>query len=67
MKNANSGTRLDQEPKHPKPPESAPQTGKNPNDARESERKLQQNQQELGVGEDHKTDAMQQGGRGTFP
>jgi hypothetical protein len=67
MKRANHSTPLKDEPKHTKPAEPAPQTGKNENDARGDEDKLTQNQQELGVGEDHKTPAMERGGRGTFP
>ena len=67
MKRANHGTKLEGTPKHEKPPEPAPQTGKNPHDAREDDQKLAQNQNDLGVGEDHKTEDMEEGGRGTFP
>jgi hypothetical protein len=67
MKNANHGTKLQGSTKHEKPPEPAAQTGKNPKDAREDEGQLKKNQNELGVGGDHKTDEMDEGGRGTFP
>jgi hypothetical protein len=64
---ANHSTQLDDEPKHEKPPEPAAQTGKNPSDARDNDGKLHKNQAELGVGDDHKTKDMEEGGRGTFP
>ena len=67
MKRANHGTRLQGTPKHENPPEPAAQTGKNPNDAREDDQKLTENQRELGVGDDHKTEDMEEAGRGTFP
>ena len=67
MKRANHGTRLEGTPKHQKPEAPAPQTGKNPKDAREDEAQLRENQDELGVGPDHETDAMEEGSRGTFP
>lgn len=66
-KNANSNTRLDVEPKHEKPPERASQTGPSEHDARQSEATLRENQRELGVGKDHKTEDMEESGRGTFP
>ena len=66
-KRANHSTQLKDEPKHEKPPEPAAQTGKNPRDAREDEGKLHKNQRELGVGDDHKTEDMEEGNRGTFP
>ena len=66
-KRANHSTHLDETTKHEKPPEPAAQTGKNEHDARDDDRKLHKNQRELGVGEDHKTEEMKQGGRGTFP
>ena len=66
-KRANHSTPLEEHAKHQKPPEPAPQTGKNPRDAREDDGKLQKNQKELGVGDDHKTEEMEEGGRGTFP
>jgi len=43
------------------------QTGKHDEDAREDPGQQQRNREELGVGEDHKTEDMQKGGRGTFP
>lgn len=36
-------------------------------DARHSEEKLKENQRRLGVGPEHKTEAMKKGRRGTFP
>ena len=67
MKRANHGTKLQGTPKHEKPPEPAAQTGKNPRDARDDDGKLAENQQDLGVGADHKTEDMEEGHRGTFP
>jgi hypothetical protein len=67
MRRANHGTQLDESAKHKKPPEPAAQTGKNDHDAREDERKLAENQKDLGVADDHKTEDMERGGRGTFP
>lgn len=67
MRRSNHGTRLDTEEKHEQPPQPAPQTGKNPHDAREDEAQLEKNQADLGVGDDHKTDDMERGHRGTFP
>ena len=66
-KRANHSTQLDEKVKHEKPPEPAAQTGKNPRDARDAETMVHRNQKELGVGEDHKTEDMEKGGRGTFP
>jgi len=48
-------------------PVEAPQTGENPRDAREEPARQKQNQEELGVDEDHKTEDMKDTGRGTFP
>jgi hypothetical protein len=67
MKRSNHGTQLDDKPKHQKPPEPAEQTGRNPHDAREDDGQLAENQRELGVGKDHKTEDMERGHRGTFP
>ncbi|HYC46621.1 MAG TPA: hypothetical protein VED01_14200 [Burkholderiales bacterium] len=67
MKRSNHGTRLEEEAKHKKPPEPAAQTGKNEKDARGDDQQLAENQEELRVGDDHKTPAMERGGRGTFP
>jgi hypothetical protein len=68
MKRANHSTQLQGSEKHKKPPEQpTAQTGKNERDAREDDRKLAENQQDLGVGEDHKTEEMEEGHRGTFP
>ena len=66
MKRANHSTQLDESAKHKKPPQPAAQTGKNERDARDDAGKLADNQQDLGVGKDHKTGEME-GGRGTFP
>jgi hypothetical protein len=66
-KRANHSTQLDETTKHQKPPSRAAQTGKNPADAREDDEKLAENQRHLGVDEDHKTEDMEKGGRGTFP
>ena len=67
MKNADHGTKLQGSTKHKKAPEPAAQTGTNPKDAREDEAQLEKNQNELGVGSDHKTVEMEDGSRGTFP
>jgi hypothetical protein len=70
MKRSNHGTQLDESIKHkqaPEPISQNPPTGKRPNDAREDEEQLAQNQDELGVGDDHLTEDMEKGGRGTFP
>ena len=66
-KRANHSTHLKEDPKHKSPPLTGPQTGKNEADARDDESKLAENQRDLGVGEDHKTEDMEEGGRGTFP
>ena len=67
MKRANHGTQLKGTPQQDVPPPPTAQTGKNPNDAREDEAKLTENQKDLGVGKDHKTEEMEEGHRGTFP
>ena len=67
MKRSNHSTQLEGTEKHKKPEAPAPQTGKNPKDGREDEAQLRENQDELGVGPDHETDAMEEGNRGTFP
>ena len=67
MKRANHGTQLKGSTKHKQPPEQAPQTGKHEGVARDDVSQLAENQQELGVGDDHKTEEMEEGGRGTFP
>jgi hypothetical protein len=66
-KRANHSTQLDETAKHKKPSEASPQTGKNPADARHDESKLVENQRDLGVGRDHKTEDMEEDKRGTFP
>jgi hypothetical protein len=66
-KRAEHSTHLDQSEKHKNPPQPAPQTGKNEHDARGNDSKLTENQRDLGVGKDHKTDEMEQEDRGTFP
>ena len=66
-KRADHSTQLDETVKHKKPPQPAAATGKNEADARQDEAKLQRNQKDLGVEDDHKTKDMEKGGRGTFP
>lgn len=66
-KRANHSTQLDETAKHKAPNPPAPQTGKKPGDARGDEGKLAENQRDLGVGPDHKTDDMEEDKRGTFP
>lgn len=66
MKRANHGTQLQGTPKQEKTAP-APQTGKNPHDARGDKEKLVENQQDLGVRDDHKTEDMEKADRGTFP
>jgi hypothetical protein len=67
MKRANHGTRLQATAQETpaEPPEA--KTGKNPKDARENDARLTENQRDLGVGQDHKTEDMEEGHRGTFP
>jgi len=67
MKRANHGTKLQGTPQEMPAEPPAAQTGKNPKDAREDDAKLAENQQDLGVADDHKTEDMEEGGRGTFP
>lgn len=67
MKRSEHGTKLDTDTKHDQPPQPAPQTGKHPRDARDDDAQLGENQRELGVGDDHKTEDMEHGHRGTFP
>jgi hypothetical protein len=69
MKRANHSTQLKGSAKGQQPPEAppAPPAGKRDGDARGDQGQLVENQQELGVGEDHKTEDMEEGGRGTFP
>lgn len=68
MKRANHSTKLQGSEKHKRPDEPpAPKTGKHEGDAREDEKQLTENQRELGVGDDHKTEDMEEGERGTFP
>ena len=67
MKRADHSTQLKGTPKEDVPPPPTAQTGKNPKDARDDDAQLKENQQDLHVGEDHKTPEMEQGNRGTFP
>ena len=67
MKRANHGTKLEGTPKQDVPPPPTAQTGKNPHDARDDDHKLAENQKDLGVEPDHKTEEMEEGNRGTFP
>ena len=66
-KRANHSTQLNETAKHKNPVEPAQQTGKNPADARDDGSKLAENQRDLGVGRDHKTEDMEEDKRGTFP
>ncbi len=43
------------------------QTGKKPEDARGDPGRQERNREEMGVEEDHRTEDMQKGKRGTFP
>lgn len=74
MKNADSRTRLKDESTRPLKGTPTDQTGKHPRDARDEGQagdadpnKLRENRDELGVDEEHKSEDMQRGGRGTFP
>lgn len=68
MKDANRSTRLDDQPKHKEPAPPAEQTGKHEGDARGREaEKLPGNRDKLGVGENHKSEDMERGKRGTYP
>ena len=48
-------------------PQPGTRAGDGAGDARGDERQLKKNQDELGVGPDHKTDEMKERHRGTFP
>jgi hypothetical protein len=67
MKRANHGTKLQGTPQQTPAEPPAAQTGRKPGDARGDDEQLAENQQDLGVGDDHKTEDMEEGGRGTFP
>ena len=72
MKRADQETPSGVDPEDPAHPEPGQQTGKHRGDARSDgkefgEEQAGENQEQLGVGSDHKTDAMKQGHRGTFP
>lgn len=67
MRDADKGTPLGGEPKHEKPPAPSRQTGVGEGNAKADEGKREENRRKLGVDEEHKTDAMQGGKRGTFP
>ncbi|HKO87352.1 MAG TPA: hypothetical protein VJU83_02430 [Burkholderiales bacterium] len=75
MKDANRSTHIDKDSgKNPGGQPAAPQTGKNPGDARDTAQagdvdktKLRENRDKLGVDEEHRTPEMEQGKRGTFP
>lgn len=51
----------------PEKPAAAPDRPAKDRDARRSDEKLHENQERLKVGEDHLTDAMRKGKRGSFP
>jgi hypothetical protein len=67
MKRANHGTKLQGTPQDTPSVPPADPAAKNPQDARDDDAQLAENQQDLGVGKDHKTEDMEEGGRGTFP
>jgi hypothetical protein len=48
-------------------PQPGTRAGQPRGDAREDDHQLRKNQDELGVGPDHKTDEMKEHHRGTFP
>jgi len=52
---------------HPRLTPQSPQTGTSEHDARNDEDKLAENQKDLGVKPNHKTDDMEKSERGTFP
>lgn len=54
-------------PRRSAPAARAPRRGGQQADARRDPDKLRENQARLGVGPEHKTDAMKKGRRGTFP
>ena len=74
MKRANHGTKLQgTPPSTPAEPPTDP-AAKNPQDARDDDQQLAENQRNLGIAEssvgkpdDHKTEDMEESGRGTFP
>ena len=69
-KRAGHSTQLKDSVKHPNATdaeERVDQIGTKEHDARGDQGKLAENQQDLGVKPDHKTDEMEKGGRGTFP
>jgi hypothetical protein len=66
-KRAEHSTSLSGDEKQQKAQPSPPPTGKREGDARDNDGRLKKNQEELGVGDDHKTEEMEQGQRGTFP
>ena len=66
MKEADSSTRLKPGEKHSKNTPAAPQPGKARRaDARSPQHRA--NQDDLGIGADHRTDEMEKDKRGTFP
>jgi hypothetical protein len=54
-------------PRRPEPGGRGPRRGGPQADGRRDPGKLRENQARLGVGPEHKTDAMKKGRRGTFP
>ena len=69
MPNAGKGTTLNEgKAKHPTDQElTKEQTGIHPRDGREDARKRRENQKDMGVQPDHKTEEMEEKNRGTFP
>jgi hypothetical protein len=69
-KRAGHSTQLKDSVKHPNSvdaEERVEQSGTKEHDARGDQNKLAENQQDLGVKPDHKTEEMEKGRRGTFP
>jgi hypothetical protein len=67
LPNANGETKIDKEDPSKNPSVDTPQTGKKPGDARGDPEQQKRNREDLKVGEDHRTEKMRKGNRGTFP
>jgi hypothetical protein len=67
MKDADSSTRLNSDKNPPQAPEQQPVAPKDEHRAQPGSEEHRENQQELGVGPDHRTEDMKRGHRGTFP
>lgn len=66
VKDANRSTHIDTGDSEPKEAPRPPRPGKE-HRARPGTNEHQDNQRDLGVGADHRTDEMRRGKRGTFP